>query len=116
MIATARSRGCGVIFDTGCVRDPTDVVAHAVLEEKQKLMYSVFEEKLKTDFGRHLVCKHEADFETHTVYIELSDNARKSAQTAIDSPALLSYIMTTRMSNERWRGTAKSFILHWFDR
>lgn len=115
-IATARSHGCEVIFDSSFVPDPSDADAYAVFKEKQKFMYSVFEEKLKTDFGRHLVREHEADFDAHTIYKELSDHARKSTQAAIDSSELLSYITTTRMSNDRWRGTAKSFILHWCDK
>ena len=115
-LATARSHACEEILDPDFEVDETDPQAVAVFREKQKFMYSVFEEKLQTDMGRHLVREHEMDYNAHLIFSELVVHAKKSTQAAIDSSELLSYITTTRMHDAKWRGTSKAFILHWCDK
>ena len=55
-LATARSHKCEEIFNPTYV--PSSCSDKAIFDEKQKFIYSVFEEKLKTDVGKYLVRIH----------------------------------------------------------
>jgi len=88
----------------------------AVFKEKQKFVYSVFEEKLKTDMGKFFVRLHEQDYNAQEIYRKLLDHAKASTQASIDTADLLSYITTIKLHESKWRGTTHSFILHWCDK
>ena len=74
-VATARAHGYEDIFD-GSYRpkagDETDIFV-----EKQKFMYSVFEEMLQTDMGKYFVRLHEADFDAQAFFKKLSTYAKE---------------------------------------
>ena len=38
-----------------------------------------------------------------------------STKASMDASSLLSYITTTNLTDEKWRGTSYAFILHWQD-
>ena len=113
-VATARAHGCKDIFD-GSYRpkagDETDIFV-----EKQKFMYSVFEEMLQTDMGKYFVRLHEADFDAQAVFKKLSTYAKESTQASIDTADLLSYITSVKLHTLNWKGSTTSFILHWCDK
>ena len=52
-LATARSHGCEQVFDPTYKPSTSDKIS--VFDEKQKFIYSVFEEKLKTDLSKFYV-------------------------------------------------------------
>ena len=113
-IATARAHGCEDIFDPGYTPKSGD--DHDIFQEKQKFIYSVFEEMLQTDMGKHLVRLHENDFDAHTIFKKLSNHAKTSTQASIDTADLLSYITSVKLHTSNWRGTKNAFILHWCDK
>ena len=113
-LATARSHGCEDVFDR--TYQPTTAEERDVFNEKQKFIYSVFEEKLQTDMGKSIVRDHEHDFDAQTIYAQLLDHANASTQASIDTADLLKYITTVQLHESRWRGTSHSFILHWCDK
>ena len=77
-------------------------------------MYCVFQSKLQTDMGKHLVRLHEGD--AHTVFKKLSEHANKSTQARQEASDLLKYITNVRLHKIDWKGTYHSFILHWCDK
>ena len=113
-MATARSHGCEDIFDPNY--HPSNQDDLAIFAEKQKFIYSVFEEKLQTDMGKYFVRQHEHDYDAQAIYSKLLAHARASTQASIDTADLLSYITTTKLHDSKWCGTAHSFILHWCDK
>ena len=65
-LATARSHGCDQIFDPAFKPNTPEEIG--IFDEKQKFMYSVFEDKLLTDMGKHLVRKHQHDYDAHRIF------------------------------------------------
>ena len=113
-VATARSHGCEEIFDPSYM--PITSTDKAIFDEKQKFMYSVFEDKLHTDMGKYYVRLHEHDYDAQAIFASLQAHAKASTQASIDTAVLLSYITTTKLHESKWRGTSHSFVLHWCDR
>ena len=113
-LATARSHCCEDVFDPSYKPSSADDIA--IFNEKQKFIYSVFEEKLRTDMGKFFVRLHEHDYDAQTIFAKLQDHAKASTQAAIDTADLLSYITTIKLHDTKWRGTTHSFVLHWCDR
>ena len=113
-VATARAHGCEDIFD-GSYRpkagDKTDIFV-----EKQKFMYSVFEEMLQTDMDKYFVRLHKANFDAQAVFKKLSGYAKESTQVSIDTADQLSYITSVKLHTLNWKGFTTSFILHWCDK
>jgi hypothetical protein len=75
-------------------------------------MYSVFEEKLKSDKGKSLVQDYEDTRNTQALYTALKLHATQSTAAHISGDTMLKYITSARFTGD-WRGTAYSFILHW---
>ena len=67
-LATARSHSCEEIFNPSYV--PSNSDERDLFHEKQKFIYSVFEEKLQTDIGKSLVHNHdhEHDSDAQTIF------------------------------------------------
>ena len=76
----------------------------------------VFKEKLQTDTGKHLVRKHELDYDGQTIFRKLTIHAKKSTQATIKASKLLNYIASVCLHKISWKGTYYSFILHWCDK
>ena len=113
-LATARSHSCEEVFDPSYV--PTSLDDKELFIEKQKFVYSVFEDKLQTDVGKALVRDHEHDSDAQTIFAALIDHAKVSTQATIDTAQLLKYITTVQLHDSLWKGTTHSFILHWCDK
>ena len=112
-ISTARAHDCEEIFDVNY--KPT-VKEKALFTEKQIFIYSVFEEKLKTDTGKHLVRKYESQFDAQTIYKRLSEYAKESTHAHQEASKLLKYISSVLLHKISWKGPYYSFILHWCDK
>ena len=109
-IATARSHDCEDIFDPNYT--PADALERAIFKDKQSFMYSVFERVLKTDTGKALVRKYEADYDAQQIFIDLTAHATTSTQATLDADMLLAYLTTARVETH-WKGSSHAFILHW---
>ena len=112
-IATARSHGCEDVFNPSYIPSSTEDLN--LFEEKQKFIYSVFNDCLQTDMGKSLVRLHESDYDAHEIYKKLLAHATTSTQATIDSNELLSYLTSTKLNKTQWRGTHHAFVLHWCD-
>ena len=58
--------------------------------EKQMLMYAIFDEKLQTGMGSHLVRKYEKTYDAQNGYAELLAYAKESTHATIESSNILS--------------------------
>ena len=112
-LATARSHACEQVFDPDY--KPTTTEDKDLFDEKQKFIYSVFDDCLKTDVGKSLVRTYEATYNAQAIYKELKAHATESTQATLDTDELLTYITSTKLSKGQWRGTHHEFILHWCD-
>ena len=68
-IATARSHGYEDVFDPMYTPETTEDLDLFI--EKQKFIYSVFNDCLQTDTGKSLVCLHERDYNAQAIYEKL---------------------------------------------
>ena len=112
-LATARSHACEEVFDQDY--SPGTPEDSALFDEKQKFIYSVFNECLQTDMGKSLVRTYESTYNAQKIYKELMIHATASTQATIDTDELLSYVTSTKLNKSQWRGTHHAFILHWCD-
>ena len=76
-----------------------------MFEEKQKLMYSVFEEYLLIDKGKHYVCHYAKTYDVQAVYRDLEKHATKSTQACLTTSHLLEFLTTYTLHDSAWRGT-----------
>ena len=111
--ATARSHDCDDVFDPKY--KPKTPEERELFNEKQKFIYSVFNDCLQTDTGKSLVRTYERTYDAQTIYKELKAHATASTQANIDTDELLSYLTSTKLNKSHWRGTHHAFILHWCD-
>ena len=79
-------------------------------------MYSVFEDKIKTNMGRHLVRKYEKIYDAQRVYMELRNHAKQSTHASLEASNILEYITTVKLHKIAWKGSYKGFILNWNDK
>ena len=84
--------------------------------EKQNFIYSVFEDKIQTSMGRHLVRKYERTYDAQSVYVELVLYSKESTQASIEAANILSYLSTVKLHKIIWKGTYHDFILHWVNK
>ena len=86
-ISTARTHGCEDVLDSKYV--PRTQEDKDLFDEKQKFMYSVFEDYLQTDKGKYYVRLYAKNYDAQAVYKGLSHYATSSTQASLDSSALL---------------------------
>ena len=111
-ISTAKTHACEEIFDPDYI--PSTKAEKEIFIEKQKYIYCVFQDKLLTDMGKHLVRKYDGD--AQKVHKELLEYANKSTQARIESANILGYITNVRLRKISRKDTYNSFILHWCDK
>ena len=70
-------------------------------------MYSVFEDKIKTNMGRHLVRKYEKTYDAQRVYMELRNHAKQSTHASLEASNILGYITTVKLHKIAWKGSYK---------
>ena len=51
-------------------------------------------------------------YDAQTAFKELRKHALKSSGDKISSGKILTYITSTKINDEQWRGTATAFIIH----
>ena len=112
--ALARTHDCEEVFDTNYV--PVGNDQEAAFQEKQKFIYSVFEDKVLTNTGKTLVRKFEETYDAQSIYKGLLHHSKESTQATIDIAELLTYITTVKLHKISWKGTYYAFILHWCDK
>ena len=78
-------------------------------------MYAVVEKTFLSDKGKALVRHCQQTFDAQSIYKELSAYAMQSTKAPMNASNLLSYITTTKLGDEKWKGTTHAFILHWQD-
>ena len=110
-LATARSHCCEEVFNSKY--KPKTTEERDLFIEKQKFIYSVFDECLLTDMGKALVRSYESTFNAQKIYEELEKDATTSTQATIETSELLTYLTSTKLGKTPWRGTYHAFILHW---
>ena len=113
-ISTAKTHGCEEIFDPDY--SPKTKSEKDLFAEKQKFIYDVFQNKVQTDMGKHLVRKYEGTDDAQSVYRKLSEHANQSTHANLEASDLISYITSTKLHKISWKGTYHSFILHWCDK
>ena len=86
---------CEDVFDTAYV--PVGTNQQALFQEKQKFVYSIFEDKVLTNTGKKLVRKFEETFDAQSIYKGLLYHSKDSAQATIDIAKLLTYITTVKL-------------------
>ena len=91
---------------------PKTPIEISLFQEMQTFMYAVFEEHLKTDTGKSLVCRYELTHDAQAIYKELKKHAKSSTAAQISGDTLLKYMTSARCPGNR-RGTSYAFILHW---
>ena len=113
-VSTAKTHLCHEVFDTSYV--PKTKEEKSRFEAKQEFIYSVFQEKLQTDIGKHLVRLYYGTTDARQIYKELLEHAKVSTHASLESSNLLAYITNVRVHKISWKGTYHSFILHWCDK
>ena len=112
--ATVQIHDCQKVFIETYI--PQNKDKKELFLEKQKFIYSVFEDNIQTNMGKYLVRKIESMFDTLSIYAELNKYAKESTQASIESANILGYIMTVKLHDIAWNGTYHSFILHWVNK
>lgn len=49
------------------------------------------------------------------IYKELQQYVLQSTKANMDASSLLAYVTTSNLGDEKWRGTAHTYIFHWQD-
>ena len=97
--------------------DPTfkpsnqDEIALFVL--KQNYMMSVFKTHILTDQGKSIIANYTATGKAQQVWKELEIYHKQSTQAENVCEILLIYIVTSRIDDGTWTGTAQGYLLHW---
>ena len=112
--AIARPHNFEEVFDISYV--PVGEEEIETFQEKQKFIYSVFEDKVLTNTGVTLVRKYEKTYDAQSIYKGLLRHSQESTQATIDTAELLTYITTVKLHKISWKGTYYAFILHWCDK
>ena len=110
--AVARAQDVAEVLDVTFIPTPSN---RPLFREKQKYMYSVFLRTVQTDQGKVFVREHQDDFDAQKVYAKLHDHAVSSLAASLESSRLLAYLTTAKLGADTWKGTATSFVLHWFE-
>ena len=101
--------------DTHEVLDP--IFAPRTLEEtdlfrvKLSFMFLVFQTKVKTQWGQHLLRIHHDTGDAQRLYLDMVDHYTKSNVAALTKSTLLSKITTTQLQPSTWKGGYKSFFV-----
>ena len=80
---------------------------------KKNYMMSVFKNHILTDKGKSIIATHTATGEAQKVWKELVDYHKDSTQADNVCEMLLNYIVTSRIDDGTWTGSAHAYLLHW---
>ena len=113
-VATARSHGCENVLDPNY--KPQTQEEKDLFDEQQKFMYSVFEENLQTNKGKHYVRQYIDTYDAQKIYRDLAEYATESTAASLSRSDLLEYITTYTLHDSGWKGSSEVFILNWCDK
>ena len=80
---------------------------------KKNYMMSVFKNHILTDKGKSIIAMHTAAGEAQLVWKELVEYHKESTQADNVCEMLLNYIVTSRIDDGTWTGSAHAYLLHW---
>jgi len=80
---------------------------------KKNYMMSVFKNHILTDKGKSIIAMHTAAGEAQLVWKELVEYHKESTQADNVCEMLLNYIVTSRIDDGTWTGSAHGYFLHW---
>ena len=87
-----------------------------IFDEKKKFIYFLFQKELHTDIGKYLVRLHQDNYYAQAVYMKLTEHAKKSTHTPIDTSDLIIYLTSLKLHPINWEVTSHSFILYLCDK
>jgi hypothetical protein len=111
-VATAYTHHTQKVLDENY--KPKSAAERDLFDEMQYFMFSVLQEKLKSEKGRSLVNDYENTRDAQSVYAALKKHAKESTAAHLSGDQLLQYITSARYPGN-WRGTSYAFVLHWKD-
>lgn len=80
---------------------------------KKNYMMSVFKNHILTDKGKSIIATHMTAGEAQKLWKKLVNHSKDSTQTNNVCEMLLNYIVTSRIDDETWTGSAHAYFLHW---
>ena len=80
---------------------------------KKDYMMSVFKTHILTDQGKSIIATYTATGKAQQVWKELEIYHKQSTQAENVCEILLNYIVTSRIDDGTWTGTAQGYLLHW---
>ena len=80
---------------------------------KKKYMMSVFKNHILTDKEKSITAMHTTGEEAQLVWKELVEYHKESTQADNVCEMLLNYIVTSRIDDGTWTGSAHAYLLHW---
>ena len=111
MILEAKSQLTYDVLDPTFKPSNQDEIALFVL--KQNYMMSVFKTHILTDQGKSIIANYTATGKAQQVWKELEIYHKQSTQAENVCEILLNYIVTSRIDDGTWTGTAQGYLLHW---
>ena len=92
---------------------PSNPIEQQLFLEKQKFMTAVLKRTFMTNKGKSIITMHASTSDAQTMYKEAEIHYTKGAHAEADSEALLNYLITSRLNDGKWKGTAEDYLLHW---
>ena len=81
--------------------------------EKQKFMTAVLKRTFMTNKGKSIITQCAATSDAQKMFAEAEEHCTKGAHAEADSEALLNYLITSRLNDGLWKGSAADYSLHW---
>jgi hypothetical protein len=113
IVTQARMKDVSEVLDPTYV--PVTPTMKLIFDEKQKIMYAVFNTVLLNDQGKVYVCQYTGTFNAQKVYELVCAYTTRSTKSTLDSIQLLQYVRSAKLGDGKWRGTTHAFILNWQD-
>ena len=110
LLIVAKTHECDEVLDPNYTpgNEPEE---QELFENKQTIMFSVFNADLQTDMGKTIVRRHLANTDAQSVWKELSGHMRASSKGASEKRRLTQYVTNTVL-DDRFKGTTEQFVLH----
>lgn len=112
MEATADTHGTSEVLDSTFVPNPTDPNAVELFKSKNKFIYSVSKQKLKTDMGMSIIQNHETLCSTQQVWQELVHHQMTSTTGSMVWESIMAHLTAVKLDTSVWHGTYIGFIVN----
>src|SRR5210317_1743172 len=84
-----------------------------LFDKHQGFLFQIFDENLKTDKGKELVCKYQTTYDAQRIYCELAQHCTQSIIADQTAANKMTWLTGTKLEEGSWRGTTESFITYW---